>query len=312
MRDIFADGEKFRSYIIDRELGRGGLGAVYLAHHALMDADFAIKILDPDVAEVNPEYVKRFVREAKIASKIRHAGLVAVHDVGFDDAKGVYFIVMDYVNGWDLRASIGMGGAINPNEAVRIVSCVAEALAAAEPFGVVHRDIKPENIMIDQNGCVKLVDMGVAKARDTDSLQTTPQTIFGTPNYISPEQARDASNVDARADIYSLGIVLFELLCGRRPYETKNPRDALVILLSSQPVRDIREFKPDIDPGLAAIIAKMCEKNPAKRIPSASALIAAFQKAGYATGQRISAQAQAMPTVDMGKIIATPQNNTPY
>lgn len=271
--EIFQNGENFRGYVIEKLLGRGGLGAVYLARHELMDQLFAIKILYPNVAREKPEYVRRFVREARIAAKISHPNLVSVHNVGYDNVKDVYFLVMDYVDGSDLRTAIAMGGAMDPREALRIVSAVAKALAAGEPYGIVHRDIKPENIMLTHEGHVKLVDLGVAKASGTDSLRTMAKTVFGTPNYISPEQAQDSSQVDSRADVYSLGIVLFEMLAGRRPYECKKASDVLQLLLSDEPLPDVRTFAPNVSPELAALVARMCEKDVEKRLASASKVL---------------------------------------
>ena len=161
--NIFQPGEEFHGYVVDRVLGQGGLGSVWLARHQVLDTLFAIKILDPAVAEERPEFVKRFVREAKLATKIRHPNLVTVHDAGYDSAKGVYFLVMDYVKGGTLRDLIAFGGAQPEKEAVRIILQVADVLAAAQCFGMVHRDLKPENIMLTKDGVVKLLDLGVAK-----------------------------------------------------------------------------------------------------------------------------------------------------
>ena len=317
MEEIFSENENFRGYRIERLIGRGGLGAVYLAQHITLDGYFALKILDPETADEKPEYVKRFVREAKIASKIRHPNLVQVHDAGFDEAKGVYFIVMDYVSGSDLRTAIAMGGAMEPKEAVQIIAAVASALAAGEPFGMVHRDIKPENIMLAEDGSVKLVDLGVAKAKNTDSLVTISNTVFGTPNYISPEQAQDSSAVDARADVYSLGIVLYELLCGRRPYNCNSPSDVIAKLLSPEELPDIRTFKADVPQKLAVLLQLMCAKSPEKRIASASALLDVLKRFGYDTpsvkqtsvGLLASPKPQEQP-VDYAEIAKTPANDT--
>ena len=281
MKEILQPGEKFQGYKVEKLLGEGGLGTVYLVRHEMLDTLYAMKILDPEVAEQNQEYVKRFVREAKIASKIRHPNLVTVHTVGYDDAKGVYFLVMDYVSGGNLRPVIGMGGAMDHREAVRIVAQVASALAAGEPYGVVHRDIKPENIMLEPDGSVKLVDLGVAKMRGADSLKTAARTIFGTPNYVSPEQAVDSSAVDARADVYSLGVVLFELLCGRRPYEGDTHTAVLQQVLSPNPIPDVRKFNPAVPERLAMLILLMCAKDPEKRLASPSALLETLERFGY-------------------------------
>ena len=140
---LFRPGERFHGYCVEKLLGKGGLGAVWLVRHEMLDTLFALKTLDPDVAEEQPEYVKRFVREAKIASKIRHPNLVAVHDAGYDTTKNVYYLVMDYVSGGTLRDAIAFGGARPEKEAVQIILQVASALVAARRFGMVHRDIKP-------------------------------------------------------------------------------------------------------------------------------------------------------------------------
>ena len=278
------NGERFRGYVVERDIGKGGLGAVYLVRHEVLDTPFALKILDPEVAKDKPEYVKRFVREAKIASKIRHPNLVAVHDAGYDQERGLYYLVMDYVQGSTLRQAIALGGAMPEKEAVRIVSCVASALAAAQRFGVVHRDIKPENIMLTQGGEVKLIDLGVAKVSgDIDSLRTMANTVFGTPAYMSPEQATDSSNIDARSDIYSLGIVFFEMLCGRSPYGGKTSERIVHELLAPEPVPDVRTVNPDVSMKVSALLMLMCAKNVEDRVKSPTDLIEAFRKLGYET-----------------------------
>ncbi|MBO7687659.1 MAG: serine/threonine protein kinase, partial [Kiritimatiellae bacterium] len=224
----FRLGESFHGYVIEKQIGKGGLGTIWLGRHQMLDTLFAIKVLDPEVAEAKPEYVKRFVREAKLATRIRHPNLVAVHDAGYDESRGVYFLVMDYVKGDTLRTTIAFGGAQPEKEAVRIVLQVADVLVAAQRFGMVHRDLKPENIMLTAEGNVKLLDLGIAMAwGGIESLKSTANAMFGTPAYISPEQAVDSSAVDERADVYSLGVILFELLCGRRPYMDDVPSKVL-------------------------------------------------------------------------------------
>ena len=280
MSQTVQTGEKVGDYVVERLIGRGALGEVYLVRRDPDGERFAMKTLLPDVAEDNPEYIQRFVREGRLAMKMRHPNIVAVHDVGYSSERGVYYLVMDYVRGGDLRAAIAIGGAMEPGEAVRIVASVASALASGERFGLVHRDIKPENVMIEDDGSVKLVDLGVAKVDETDSLHTMSNAVFGTPNYISPEQASDSSKVDSRADVYSLGIVLFELLTGRRPYEGSNPADAAVFLFSSKAIPDVRTVNPSVPAPLAKILARMCEKRLDRRIASASALVEEFNAAG--------------------------------
>jgi len=279
---LFQPGEHFRGYCVEKMLGKGGLGSVWLVRHEMLDTLFALKTLDPEMAEDRPEYVKRFVREAKIASKIRHPNLVAVHDAGYDTDKNVYYLVMDYVAGGTLRDAIAFGGARPEKEAVQIILQVASALAAARRFDMVHRDIKPENIMLTSEGTAKLVDLGVAKITDgSDSLKTTAHSVFGTPAYISPEQALDSSKVDTRADIYSLGIVLFEMLCGRRPYDGNTPQEVIQQVLDQKPIPDVRTFNRHLSTKVAAVLQMMCAKHAQDRIPSPEKLIEAFARIGY-------------------------------
>lgn len=322
MDAVFRHGDNFRGYTIERLLGKGGLGAVYLARHEMMDRLYAIKILYPHIATDKPEYVRRFVREARIASKLNHPNVVSVFDVGYDEPAGVYFLVMEYVDGSDLRTALAFGGTMEPNETVRIVASVAKALAVGEPLGVVHRDIKPENIMLERDGTVKLVDLGVAKARDADSLRTMPKTVFGTPNYISPEQAQDSSRVDARADVYSLGVVLFEMLCGKRPYNCEKPKEVIALLLSQEKLPDIRTFKPDVPAKLAELIGLMLAKNPEERLSGASALLAKLVELGYGeivgdvSGKSVHGNAPYAPSVSQAtefsyaKLLKTEANDT--
>ena len=294
--DVLQEGESFHGYVVERLLGKGGLGAVYLVRHEMLDTLSALKVLYPDVAHDNPNYVRRFLREAKLATRIRHPNLVAVHDCGFDQAKGVYYLVMDYVQGGDLRQALAFAGTFEPEKAVDVIVQVARALDAAQKFNVVHRDIKPENIMLQPDGTVKLVDLGIAKASNLgDSLKTTTESTFGTPNYVSPEQALSAADVDARADIYSLGIVLFEMVAGRIPYDGKNAPQILAQVMSDDPVPDVRDFRRDVPPMLAATIRRMCVKDRDRRISSPASLLAEFAKLGYGASSE-PAQAAYTPT----------------
>ena len=303
--EVFRNGEKFRGYVVERLLGNGSLGAVYLVRHEILDTIYAMKVLFPEVAKENSDYVKRFLREAKIATRIRHPNLVAVHDCGYDEERGLYYLVMDYISGGDLRQALAFAGRFAPDRAVEVVLQVASALDAAQKYRVVHRDIKPENIMIQPDGLVKLVDLGIAKADDIkDSLCTEAESVFGTPAYVAPEQAIDASVVDVRADIYSLGVVLFEMIAGKVPFDGPNAPQILVQTLSSDPFPDIRDINPDVSPQLAVIIRRMCVKEPDRRIPTPAVLIKEFEKIGYrlkglqaAAGVKFAHQADSAPTL---------------
>ena len=309
MIHVFKPGETFHGYTIERLLGEGGLGSVWLARHGMLDTLYAVKVLDRDIAREKPEYVKRFVREAKLASKIRHPNLVAVYDAGYDDERDVYYLVMDYVKGDTLRLALAMGGPRPEDEAAGIILQIASVLETSQRFGLVHRDLKPENIMVTSDGTVRLLDLGVAKVSNTmDSLRTMATSVFGTPGYIAPEQAVDSSSVDPRADIYSLGVILFELLTGRRPYCGKTPTDILRQLLDNSPTPDVREFAPGVSPALSQIIAKMCAKRPEDRYPGPTELIAALGEAGFRSGEAHAAGSytaeEARPTPGIAELLA--------
>ena len=305
-QEVFRSGEKFRGYVVERLLGNGSLGAVYLVRHELLDAVYAMKVLFPEVARENDDYVKRFLREAKIATRIRHPNLVAVHDCGHDEARGLYYLVMDYVSGGDLRQALAFAGRFAPDRAVEVVLQVASALAAAQRYNVVHRDIKPENIMIQPNGLVKLVDLGIAKAEGLrDSVCTESESVFGTPAYVAPEQALDASLVDVRADIYSLGVVLFEMIAGRVPYDGANGPQILVQTLSSDPFPDIRDLCPDVPAALAVLIRRMCVKERDRRVPTIAALVEEFAKIGYRPRGALASPPRSAPAADSAPTIVS-------
>ena len=306
----FVAGDTIHGYIVEISLGAGSIGAVYLVRHMVLGTRFAMKILNRDVAEGNVQYVKRFLREAILACRIRHPNLVAVHDAGYDDKLGVYYIVMDYIQGRTLRQVIALNGSLSEDDAVRVVSHVARALDAGQRFGMVHRDIKPGNIMLTDDGAVKLIDLGIAKVSEgIDSLRTMGNTVFGTPAYISPEQAMDSGAVDVRSDIYSLGIVFFEMLCGRSPYEGMGFKQIVWKLLSSDPIPDVRTFNPAVSPKLSAVMLRMCAKNPNDRISSPAALLEVFARLGYSVQDaaesartNLSANGAALPGGDQNGV----------
>lgn len=241
------EGDRFGNWTITRILSKGGMGVVYLVRNPTLRAERALKVLDPAIAERNHEFVDRFNQEAALVCGLHSPHLVEVYDAGCEGTSGFYYIVMEYLGGGTLRDRMRCRGRIPWREALGIVRQVALALAAVEKRHSVHRDIKPENILFTSDGVAKLVDFGIAKAVQDDAenmLKTLPAQVFGTPAYMSPEQVRDASSVDARADIWSLGIVFFEMLAGSRPYPATNIVEVTSFLLSPRPLPDIRTFKP--------------------------------------------------------------------
>ena len=261
-------GSTFGRYTIVKLLGQGGMGEVYLVRHDVLDTEFALKVLSPEVAARTGSFIRRFIREAKLSSRIHHPNLVAVHDAGYESSVGLYYLVMDYVPGGTLRKRLlAQAHGLPIEQAVRIVGEIAAALASAAALKLVHRDIKPENIMFGEHGEARLADLGIAKAvGNDDSLMTMANAVFGTPAYMSPEQARDSGKVDARADIYSLGIVFYEMLCGMRPYKEGTSLNIIAQVLSSAPIPDVRSNRPDVPESVAKVLAGMCEKNVNRRI----------------------------------------------
>ena len=279
MNSLLPAGTVFEKYTVQKKLGQGGMGSVYLVKHNLLDALFALKTLHPEIAKENAGYVNRFIREAKLACKIRHPHLIQVHDAGKNAETGIYYIVMDYVSGGDVRSRLNKIQHFSLTETLRIIMETAGALKAAHEFGIVHRDIKPENIMFDGDGTVKLADLGIAKITDSrESALTMTSSVFGTPAYMSPEQARDSSKVDCRADIFSLGIVFYEMLSGQRPFDGKTTVEIVAKLISDEPLPDIRTIRADIPDNVAGLIADMICKDADKRIQTVAGLLDRLKK----------------------------------
>ena len=257
---------------IIRELGRGGVGTVYLATHQTLQIEVALKILSPSLSLENPSLGERFIREAQLAARIRHPNVIAVMDAAHDESTGAYFIVMEYVGGgslaWHLR-----NGPLPEAKAFAIVTGIAHALAIAEENRIVHRDIKPENIMVDLRGTPKLADLGLAKhAIDTRASLTLGGSFMGTPAYMSPEQARDAKVADTRDDIYSLGASFYECLTGEPPFQGETPYNIMSELLT-KPSPQPRALRPDVSVSADLICRKMMAKTRDLRYPDARSLV---------------------------------------
>lgn len=281
-RRLLSDGEHFHGFVVKRCLGEGGVASVYLVRHEVLDSLYAIKVLAPSVADTDPFLVKRFMREARLATRLKHENLVTVHDCGYDVDKDLYYLVMDYVPGTSLRVVIAFEGRLSVERSADIVLQVSSALHSAQSFNLVHRDIKPENIIIGEDGRVKLLDLGIAKATNLgDSLHTTMSSVLGTPAYLSPEQAVSSANVDVRADVYSLGIVFFEMLTGKCPYDGENLSAIMDMVLSSDEIPDPREFVHDIPEELSAFVRRMVAKDRSKRIASFDVVVSELHRMGF-------------------------------
>ncbi|MEI6645052.1 MAG: bifunctional serine/threonine-protein kinase/formylglycine-generating enzyme family protein [bacterium] len=275
---ILPVGSVFEKYRIEDVLGKGGMGEVYLLRHQVLDSLYALKILFPEVAQKNKKFVDRFIREAKLAAKIQHPNLVAVYDTGQHTETGIYYIIMEYVSGGSVRELLKREGKLTEKRALEITAQVTEALVAAHTHHMVHRDIKPDNIMFTAEGVAKLADLGIAKSTgDKDTLLTVDISVFGTPAYMSPEQALDSRKVDSRSDIYSLGIVLYEMLTGNKPFAGKTSIEILAQVLREAEIQDVRTTNPAVSVQTAELISRMVAKKIENRPSSPTELLARIQ-----------------------------------
>ncbi|HZT80887.1 MAG TPA: serine/threonine-protein kinase, partial [Gemmataceae bacterium] len=258
--------ERLEHFRILKLLGQGGMGAVYLAEDTRLGRQVALKTLKPELA-ANPQARERFLREARLAATIEHDHIVPIYHVG--EANGVPFLAMPFLKGSSLEEMIRSARKWTPVQMVRLGVQIAEGLAAAHARGLIHRDIKPGNLWVEPTGGgrVKLLDFGLARASEGDIGLTQSGTILGTPAYMAPEQAR-GEKVDARADLYSLGVVLYRLATGQLPLQGNDTMSMLMALASSQP-RPVRELAPDLPPALAELIMRLLTKDRAQRPASA-------------------------------------------
>jgi serine/threonine-protein kinase len=252
-------------------IGQGGMARIYRAHDNQLDRDVAVKLLRPEYGR-DPDFGSRFRHEAQSAASLNHPNVVSVYDYGQDEAGP--FIVMELVDGEDLAAIVKRSGALPPRQAARIIAEAARALHAAHSRGIVHRDVKTGNIMIDREGRVKVTDFGIARAI-AEAQMTLPGTTLGSVHYFSPEQAR-GDQTTASSDIYSLGIVLYELLTGHRPWEADSAAAVAMARLAGPPP-DPTAIRSGIPSDLVAIDRKAMATEPADRWSSASSMAAALE-----------------------------------
>lgn len=279
MNKVISPGTIIGHYRVISQLGAGGMGEVYLAQDTKLDRRVALKILSEEFAG-DPERMRRFVQEAKSASALNHPNIITIHEIG--DCERSNFIATEYVKGETLSRRL-RGESMSLGSTLEVAIQIASALQAAHDAGIVHRDIKPDNVMIRPDGFVKLLDFGIAKLTEKNrepideeaataiSAGTSPGMIVGTAAYMSPEQAR-GKQIDARTDIFSFGVVLYEMLTLRHPFEGENAMDVIGSILHKEPA-PIRQLLPDVPQDIERLINKTLRKDREERYQTAKDLL---------------------------------------
>jgi serine/threonine protein kinase len=281
-----------RRFEIIEEIGKGGMGTVYKAFDTKIKEIVALKILKPEIAS-DPEIIERFRNEIKLARKVAHRHVCRMYDLGEEGLS--FFISMEFVAGEDLKSFIRRSGHLIELKTLGLARQISEGLAEAHRLGVVHRDLKPQNIMIDREGNAKIMDFGIARSLHARGITGTG-VIIGTPEYMSPEQA-DARDVDSRADIYSFGAILYEMVTGRVPFDGDTPL-SIVLQHKSTPAPDPRKINAQISPGLGTIILRCLEKEKGRRYQKMSEILEDLDRLenGLPTALRPSVQKKPLTT----------------
>jgi serine/threonine protein kinase len=273
-------------YVLESVIGTGGMGTVFRARHLLSDRKVALKWMLPGES-AGEEGIARFLREARAMGRIEHSSVVGVFDVGIED--GAAFLVMELLRGRALRALLEGGARIPPAEAIALLVPAMEGVAAAHAARVVHRDLKPENLFVvseadGTRGTTKVLDFGVSKLRDDatstpavgDGLVTRTGTMVGTPGYMAPEQVRGLRDLDARTDVWALGVILYEMLTGEMPFANETLGQTLIAIATEPPI-PIESVAKDLPPGLAGVVHRALEKAPDDRYPDVESFARALE-----------------------------------
>src|SRR2546428_6849755 len=276
-------GTRLGRYEIRSKIGEGGMGELYLAQDTNLDRKVALKILPADVA-AHQDRMKRFVQEAKTASALNHPNIITIHEI--DQTDSVHFIATEFIDGETLRQRM-RNAPMKLSDVLDVSAQIASALSAAHAVGIVHRDVKPENVMLRRDGIVKVLDFGLAKLTervppdsvDTEaptSVKTDPGTVVGTAIYMSPEQARGLQ-VDARTDIFSLGVVVYEMVAGRLPFEGSTSNEVLASMLSEKESQPLARYSREAPVELERIVSKGLRKEREQRYQTTKDLLLDLQ-----------------------------------
>jgi serine/threonine-protein kinase len=293
--DLVAD-----RYELEELVGTGGMSSVFRAHDRQLERRVAIKILHEHYAD-DPEYLERFRREARAVARLSHPNIVTVIDRGSDD--GRQFIVFEHVEGENLKELVVRSGRLSVRRALELALGVADGLAFAHDHGLVHRDVKPQNVLLSREGEVKVTDFGIARSLHVEHGVTQTGTVLGTGEYLAPEQA-SGKQVSPATDVYSLGVVLWELLAGDVPFDGEN-FVAVALRHVNEPPPPLRQRRPDVTPRLEAAVERALAKDPARRFPS----MTAFAKELRACLAEVEGEAPPPPSAtadDLGQTRVTP------
>lgn len=276
VRTELRKAQKLGNYVIDRDLGKGGMGQVYVAHHALIRRPTAVKVMNPDPTR-SEEMLGRFEREVQLSANLTHPNTITVYDFGRAADSDTFYYAMEYLEGLDLQRLVDRDGALSPARACYILRQACGSLGEAHRAGILHRDIKPSNIFLTERGgmydFVKVLDFGLAKdVGPVDQELTRAGQVFGTPLYIAPELARGQSSVEGSADIYSLGCVAFFMLTGETPFEGASPYDVVAKHLNVPPRAPSTRTDQDIPAELDEAILRCLAKQPEDRYPDMESL----------------------------------------
>lgn len=265
------DSPRIDRYWLTAELGRGAMGTVYRAEDPMLERDVALKVLaDEYRSSARSEFRARFFREARAAGRLNHPNIVTIYDIG--ESEGTPYIAMEFLSGLNLQETIEQGAVMPLRRLMEVTILVARGLDYAHQHGVIHRDIKPANIMLQRDGTVKIMDFGIAHAPDAGA--TPDETVIGSPKYMSPEQISGQA-VDARTDLFSLGVTLYEVLAGKHPFEADDITAVMQRIVSVMPPPP-SSLNPDVPPDLDAIVLRALAKSPDERFASARELALAL------------------------------------
>lgn len=287
----FENGTKIGAYEITEKLGQGGMATVYKAHHDRLDRFVAIKVLHPAFKD-NEDFLNRFSREAKVVARLEHPHIVPVYDYAEHD--GYPYLVMRYVAGETLKETLNRGP-LSRDEMVRVAQGIADGLDYAHQHGVLHRDIKPSNILLTAGGGIYIADFGLARITQAGESTMSQDMIMGTPQYISPEQAMGNKELDGRTDIYSFGIIVYEMVTGQVPFQSDTSYSIIHAQIFDPPPPP-RTINENITPEVEAVLMQVLNKEPADRYATAGEFMNAFKQAAAAIPSKITpAGAQTQP-----------------